>query len=140
MADVLVAAIAQQVQLRLVGGRITPSGPTQCRPTAALSKKSESSRSLWRSASSVFLRGDVHQHVDAADDVAVGVAQRRGIGLEPDANAVGTLGDGLGAADNAAFLQSDGHRTLVVRHGLAVGVIQLPRHTPPVGAQLRLAA
>ncbi len=83
--------------------------------------------------------GDVHQHVDAPDDPALGIAQRRRIGGEPDARAVGPLGDRFRAGDDAALLERDGHRALVVRHRRPIGIVELPGDTPMVGAQLRHA-
>ena len=84
--------------------------------------------------------GDVDEHVDAADDLARLVEQRCGIGREPDAHAVGALGDGFGSLDDAALLQGDRHGALVVRHGTAVGVVELPGHAPVVAAELGSAA
>ena len=106
----------------------------------ASSEESTMADSNAAACSRLLAFGDVEQHVDAADDPAFGIAQRRRIGHEPDALAVGTLGDGFRAADGAAFLEGEGHRTFIVRQRRAVGAIELPGHAPRIGAQLRHAA
>ena len=80
---------------------------------------------------------DVDQHVDGADDLAFGIAQRRRIGNERHAAAVRALGDGFGVADRTAFLERHRHRTLVVRQRRAVRPIKLPGHAPFVAAERR---
>ena len=78
---------------------------------------------------------DVHQHVDGADDAAGFIPQRRWIGGKPHPRAVGTLGDSFRTAYGPALLQGNGHGALIVRHGCAVGIIELPGHTPRVRPQ-----
>ncbi len=82
-----------------------------------------------------FALGDVDQHVDRADHASGLVVQRRRIGNERHARAVGTLGDGFHAAHRAVFLQRHCHRALVMRHRRAVGPEQLPRTAPFAGAE-----
>ena len=88
----------------------------------------------------VLAFGDVEQHVNGPDEPAFGIAERRRVGHEPDALAVGTLGDGFRAADGAAFLEGEGHSAFIVRQRRAVGTIQFPAHAPRIDAQLRHAA
>src|SRR5499426_4442572 len=70
--------------------------------------------------------GDVEEHVNAANDPAFSIAQRRPIRFEPYACAVRPFGDGFGATDDPALLERDSHRTFVVRHRRAVGIVELP--------------
>src|SRR5215813_5654194 len=84
----------------------------------------------------LFAFGDVEEHVNAANDSAFGIAQRRRIRFEPNALAVWPFGDGFLPADNPALLKRDCHRTFVVRHRRAVGIIELPAYAPLVGSQL----
>src|SRR5262245_46859181 len=87
----------------------------------------------------LFSFGDVEEHVNAANDSAFGVAQRRGVRFEPDALAVRPFGDGFLPADDPALLKRDSHLTFVVRHRRAVGIVELPAYAPLVGSQLRSA-
>src|SRR5262249_26578425 len=80
--------------------------------------------------------GDVEEHVNAANDSAFGIAQRRRIRFEPNALAVWPFGDGFLPADGPALLKRDSHRTFVVRHRRAVGIVELPAYAPLVGSQL----
>src|SRR4029434_10155830 len=93
---------------------------------------------LGKSGLRLFALGYVHQHVDAADDSAFGIAQWRRIRLEPDARAIRPFGYDFFPMDSPACLESGGHRTFVVRHRRAVGIVELPACAPPVGSQLRL--
>ena len=83
--------------------------------------------------------GDIDQHVDGAEQPACLVAQRRRIGHEADARAVGPFGDRLDVAHRAIFLQRDRHRTVFVPQRRAVRPEQLPGHAPHL-ADLRGAA
>src|SRR5215813_9725938 len=78
--------------------------------------------------------GDVEEHVNAANDSAFGIAQRHRKRLEPNARAVRPFGYDLLPANNPALLERDGHRTFVVRHRRAVGIIELPAYAPLVGS------
>ncbi len=83
---------------------------------------------------------DIHEHVDAADQIARFIEQRRGVRFEPDAGAVRPLGDCFGAADGPPFRKRDRHRALVVRHRPAVRVEQLPGDAPMIGTEQGRAA
>ncbi len=80
--------------------------------------------------------GDVHQQVDGADQAAGRVPQRRRIGKEIDARAVGFFGDGLDPADGPALPKRLRHRALVMRHGPSVGPEQTPRPAPSIASEL----
>ena len=83
--------------------------------------------------------GDVHQHVDGAEQPAGLVAKRGRIGHEADARAVGAFGNRLHIPDRAVFLERDRHRTIFMGKRRAVRREQLPGHAPHV-ADLRRAA
>ncbi len=88
-----------------------------------------------------FLAGrNVHDHVDAADDVAGFVAQRRRVRLQPKTGAIGPLGDDLLSSNQLAGLECNRHRALVVRQRRSVGPKQLPRHAPTIAAELGCAS
>ncbi len=80
---------------------------------------------------------DVDQHVHRADQIARSVMQRRRVGNEGDARAVGPLGDGLRPADRTIFLERHGHRALVVAHRPAVRPVEAPGNAPFVRAEHR---
>ena len=82
---------------------------------------------------------DVDQDVDRADQLAVIVEQRRGIGHERHLRPVRTLGDGLSAPDRTGLLERDRHRALVVPHRPAIGPAQ-PQRAAPRFAQRRTPA
>jgi len=76
--------------------------------------------------------GDVHQHVDGADQFAGIVAQRRRIGHEADARAVRPFSDRFHVPDRAILLECNRHRTIFMGQRRAVRQEQLPGHAPHV--------
>jgi len=74
--------------------------------------------------------GDVHKHVDTANNLTFGIAQRGRIRSEPAPRAVWPLDDGFDTAKDAAFFERDGHRALIMGHGRAIGMIELPAYAP----------
>src|SRR5581483_7023996 len=75
------------------------------------------------------------EHIDGADDLAVGVAQRRRIRDEWHTAAVRSLGDRLGISYRPPFPERDCHGALVVPHWSAVGPVQLPGDAPFVATE-----
>ena len=84
-------------------------------------------------------RGDVDQQVEGAGELALGVEQRRRIGLQGHPPAVRTLGDRRDAADRAPFLDRRRHRALVVRQRRTVVGQELPGDAPAVPVSDRRA-
>ena len=68
------------------------------------------------------------------------VPQRRRVGKKRNAGAVGALRDRFRSSDRAIFLQSHGHRALIMGHRLPIRPIEAPRAAPFVRAELRLLA
>jgi len=74
--------------------------------------------------------GQVHQHVDAADQLALLVEQRRRVGHEGSPRTVRAFGDQFDAVHRTTFAQRDSHRALIVRQRRAVGREQSPADIP----------
>src|SRR5690606_11256694 len=87
-----------------------------------------------------LLPGDVHEHVDGADDLAVAVAEELGVGEDVRACAVGPLDDDLLAADAAPLAEGEGHGARVEGERGAGGAVDPPRAAPEVLADLGAAA
>jgi hypothetical protein len=85
-------------------------------------------------------RGDVEQHVDAADQRAVFIEERCGERLEAAPRTVRQLGNRRDAANRTSLLSRDLHRVLLVEHRGAVEVAQLPRDAPVIAGELGNAA
>src|SRR5436305_12117271 len=83
---------------------------------------------------------DVHQHVDRADDLTRRIPQRCWKRNEWNARAVRSFSDRLGVTDRSPFPQGDRHRTLMMRQGCAVRIVEFPGDAPFVATQNRRPA
>ena len=81
--------------------------------------------------------GDVHEHVDRADQFARIVMNWCRVWNERHTRAIRPFGDRLHAAHNAVFFQRDGHGAFVVRQWRSVRPVEFPRSAPFAGAERR---
>jgi hypothetical protein len=79
----------------------------------------------------------VNQHINGAMEISVRMEQRRRIGQEFDARAIGPFSDSLDASYSAPLPHRNCHGALIVRKDTSRFGVELPCDAPPIPAEAR---